>query len=308
MNINELFKHRSVTACMKASYDLLSSNLKNLLSKTWWAFLPQALLMAIFVYLRMPNKGLHDWGEDSPMASFIFQTIVYLLTIVMGFVGAAAIWKWVNEKPFIKNLKRFFIVAICSMIIIYGIIGIAAVIYFAIIAATGAFSPSAPLASQLIAVLAGIVLVAAVLVLVLPFAYIIPRYMLLESNDKLKPWKSYKCGLRHAGSIFKLGFLGYLLFLCIGFIIETPMMVLMGVQAFSQIGVLEGDPVGVPSYFPILFIGTTTLILFISCYIGSWLFFAFNYLYGSIEHDEKEKIALQQQEANSQMPEIDMKQ
>lgn len=305
MNINELFKHRSVTACMKASYDLISAHLKDLLKKTWWAFLPQALLVAIFVYLRMPNKDLHDWGEDNPTASFIFQSIVYLLAIIAGFVAAAAIWKWVNEKPFIKNLKRFAIVAISSTFIIYAFIGIAGAIYFASVAATGAFSPSASISSQLIVVLLGLILVIALLALALPFAYIIPKYMLLGEGDKFKPWQSYKCGFRHAGSIFKLGFLGYLLFLCIGFIVEIPMMVLMGVQTFSQMGVLDGDPVGVPTYFPILFIIVTTLILFISFYIGNWLFFAFNYLYGSIEHDEKEKLALQQQEVNSQMTELD---
>ena len=56
-----------------------------------------------------------------------------------------------------------------------------------------------------------------------------------------------------------------------------------------QMGTLEGDPVGTPSYFTFLFIVVTALLLFVFAYILHWLFISYIYLYGSIENDEMKK-------------------
>ncbi len=281
MNTNEFFKHRSVTACMKASYDSISGNIKNLLRKTWWAVLPQAFLTAIFLYIRMPNKGLHDWGEESPMASFILQSIIYLLLLFSTCLTGTALWSWINKKSFSKNLCKYLAVIVCTCAILVAYSAVTIAIYIAVAKLIGT------VAWAIIAV--GIVLFILSLVITLPFAYIIPRYMLLEKGEKLSPWKSYKCGLRHSGSFFKLGFLGYLLLLCICFLLSLPMNILIGVQFFSQMGALDGDPIGVPGYFPALFITVETIILFLIIYLSYWLLLSFTYLYGSIENDEKEK-------------------
>ena len=281
MNTNEFFKHRSITACMKASYDLISSNIKNLLRKTWWAVLPQAFLTAVFLYIRMPNKGLHDWGEESPMASFIFQSIIYLLLLFSTCITGTAIWSWINQKSFSKNLGKYIavIVSLCVILVVYSL------------AATSLYTAIAKLVGGVAwaTTAVGVALFIISLILLLPFAYIIPRYMLLENSKKPSPWKSYKCGIRHNGSIFKLGFLGSLLLLCIYVLLSLPMNVLIGVQFFSQMGALEGDPLGVPGYFPALFIGVDTSIFFLIIYLSYWLLLSFTYLYGSIENDEKEK-------------------
>lgn len=76
MKINDLIKHRSVTACMKEAYSLMTGNVKNLLKSTWWAFMIYAFMVAFMVYLRTPNKMLHDWGEENMMLSFCLQTVV----------------------------------------------------------------------------------------------------------------------------------------------------------------------------------------------------------------------------------------
>lgn len=70
MKINDLIKHRSVTACMKEAYSLMTGNVKNLLKSTWWAFMIYAFMVAFMVYLRTPNKMLHDWSEENMMLSF----------------------------------------------------------------------------------------------------------------------------------------------------------------------------------------------------------------------------------------------
>lgn len=76
MEVNELFKQRSITACMKASYNTVTSDIKSFVKQTWATHVPFAVLLAIVLYFLLPNKSLHDWGVVNPMASFILQTII----------------------------------------------------------------------------------------------------------------------------------------------------------------------------------------------------------------------------------------
>ena len=127
------------------------------------------------------------------------------------------------------------------------------------------------------------------MICILPFAYILPRNMLREASVPLRPWKSYTCGLRHFGSIFMMGFLGILLIFIITLIMLMPTYILMYVQIKSQLGALEGDPLGIPAYFTPLFLLVMTLTFFFYIYIIAWWGFSFTYLYGAIETQEKEK-------------------
>lgn len=117
MKINDLIKHRSVTACMKEAYSLMTGNVKNLLKSTWWAFMIYAFMVAFMVYLRTPNKMLHDWGEENMMLSFCLQTVVYLGAIVAAFLMGAAAWRWLTDKPFGRMMKRFTTIYLASAVV-----------------------------------------------------------------------------------------------------------------------------------------------------------------------------------------------
>lgn len=306
MKINDLFKHRSVTACLNNAYNLMTGNLKNMVKSTWVAVLPYAILTALFVYLRTPNKFLHDWGEGSPIMSFTLQSIVYLCLIVFSFLAGAIIWKWVTDKPFVRNLKRFFLATICSYVFVFVIVF---VVVFCLIAlylalglpigepAPGTSTTSSPVHLGIM-VFAILLLSILAIILFLPFAYIIPRYMLLEDGEALHPWKSYKTGFRHSGAIFKMGFLGGLLIMVCNIVLYIPLSIIAGAQIFSQLGVLDGDPSGVPGYFTPLYLITSTIVFFIYYYIVNWLLLSYIYLYGSIESDEKEKARFLASNAN----------
>lgn len=313
MKINDLIKHRSVTACMKEAYSLMTGNVKNLLKSTWWAFMIYAFMVAFMVYLRTPNKMLHDWGEENMMLSFCLQTVVYLGVIVAAFLMGAAAWRWLTDKPFGRMMKRFTAVYLASAVVSFVVsfaatFGLTCFYLTAFItapesaatagsaAATGsaamAETAAAGSPSLLIIVLFALAIVAATalcMAVSLPFAYLTPKYMLQEKGEKLRPWKSFKCGFRHMGSIFKMGFLGCLVILVAGILIYIPLAILIGAQVSAQMGTLEGDLVGTPSYFTFLFIVVTALLLFVFAYILHWLFISYIYLYGSIENDEMKK-------------------
>lgn len=313
MKINDLIKHRSVTACMKEAYNLMTDNVKNLLKSTWWAFMIYAFMVAFMVFLRTPNKMLHDWGEENMMLSFCLQTVVYIGVVVAAFLMGAAVWRWLTDKPFGRMMKRFTAVYLASAVVSFVVsfaatFGLTCFYLTAFItapesaatagsaAATGsaamAETAAAGSPSLLIIVLFVFAIVAATalcMAVSLPFAYLTPKYMLQEKGEKLRPWKSFKCGFRHMGSIFKMGFLGCLVILVAGILIYIPLAILIGAQVSAQMGTLEGDPVGTPSYFTFLFIVVTALLLFVFAYILHWLFISYIYLYGSIENDEMKK-------------------
>lgn len=313
MKINDLIKHRSVTACMKEAYSLMTDNIKNLLKSTWWAFMIYAFMVAFMVFLRTPNKMLHDWGEENMMLSFCLQTVVYIGVVVAAFLMGAAVWRWLTDKPFGRMMKRFTAVYLASAVVSFVVsfaatFGLTCFYLTAFItapesaatagsaAATGsaamAETAAAGSPSLLIIVLFVFAIVAAIVLCMavsLPFAYLTPKYMLQEKGERLRPWKSFKCGFRHMGSIFKMGFLGSLVILVAGILIYIPLAILIGAQVSAQMGTLEGDPVGTPSYFTFLFIVVTALLLFIFAYILHWLFISYIYLYGSIENDEMKK-------------------
>lgn len=313
MKINDLIKHRSVTACMKEAYSLMTDNVKNLLKSTWWAFMIYAFMVAFMVFLRTPNKMLHDWGEENMMLSFCLQTVVYIGVVVAAFLMGAAVWRWLTDKPFGRMMKRFTAVYLASAVVSFVVsfaatFGLTCFYLTAFItapesaatagsaAATGsaamAETAAAGSPSLLIIVLFALAIVAAIVLCMavsLPFAYLTPKYMLQEKGERLHPWKSFKCGFRHMGSIFKMGFLGCLVILVAGILIYIPLAILIGAQVSAQMGTLEGDPVGTPSYFTFLFIVVTALLLFVFAYILHWLFISYIYLYGSIENDEMKK-------------------
>ena len=207
MEVNELFKQRSITACMKASYNTVTSDIKSFVKQTWATNVPFAVLLAIVLYFLLPNKSLHDWGVVNPMASFILQTIIYLATIVMA---------------------------------------------------------------------------------VISFWYLMPRKQLCAKGEKGKAGKSLLRILRHFGGFFMTCFLGIMIVGIATFIAALPSIILIIAQFYSQLGALDGDPLGVPGYFtPLLFL-VFTITSLLTIYALSWLGISLAYLYGSYKVTDEE--------------------
>lgn len=369
MDTTVLFKYRSVTACMKASYDLMNHHLTSLLKKTWWAILIYAIFVALTLYFRLPNKALHDWGEASPWSSYIIQTFIYLGVWVTGIVSCAAIWVWLKKMfskakgasyskvaeekiseekvaeenklittaenkskiSFKKTLIRFALISILFDfilgLVVGGFTGGVSSFYQGYAAHAAADNPmiqvgaaadstaqmgmatdSIGAAHQAIAngaaaadgtswmtngaigCILGIVFIALILLVCIPFANIIPQVMLKGQGEKWELWKSYKMGLRHFGGIFKMAFLGGIILSIILFVVSIPAMILCWAQVTSQLGALNGDPLGVPSYFPIQTFIVFTLTIFVISYAFTWLNISFVYFFGANKALEEKKL------------------
>ena len=68
-----------------------------------------------------------------------------------------------------------------------------------------------------------------------------------------------------------------------------PLFVIIFGQAINQLGMLDGDADGTPSYFLILLIATAFITFFLLNYIFLWNALVQYYMYGSIEATDREK-------------------
>ena len=132
----------------------------------------------------------------------------------------------------------------------------------------------------------------------LPLWYVLLKYIMEPSAGY---WatvrKGYGRGMGHWGSLFLILFLTTLFILLAGMIVMLPAHILYLANYRAQMGVLIGDPLGMPSYMlPMTFI-TFVLCSFLYFYICLPMLFNGYYAYGSIEAKELEH---EQQKLNIQ--------
>lgn len=123
----------------------------------------------------------------------------------------------------------------------------------------------------------------------LPLFYVVTKYI-MEPNTSY--WatlkKNYGRGMSHWGSLFLVYFLTSLFIVLAGMIIMLPAHILYLANYRAQMGVLIGDPLGMPSYMlPMTFV---TFVLCSFLYFYSCLPLLINgyYAYGAIEAKELE--------------------
>ena len=141
-----------------------------------------------------------------------------------------------------------------------------------------------------------------ILVLTAPFAlplwYVLMKYIMEAPTgfwSSLR--KGYGRGMSHWGSLFLVFFLTTLFILLTGMIVMLPAHILFLANYRAQMGVLIGDPLGMPSYMlPMTFI-TFVLCSFLYFYICLPILLNGYYAYGAIEAKELEH---EQQKLNIQ--------
>lgn len=217
METNDFLRQRSITACMRSSYDLMTGHCKQVVRHTWATNLPYAILLATTLYFTIPNAALHDWGEANPLLSFVVQTLVYLGTIVMTLVSIHRAFRLFKPKE----------------------------------KSSGA--------------------------------------------EKAKKGAKALAILRHLGGYIMTCFLGGLIFGVLACLVFLPAGIIGTAQTFSQLGALDGDPLGVPAYFTPLLLVVLVASSFIFVYLMYWLCISLAYQYGSYTTIDKEKEALRQE-------------
>ncbi len=126
------------------------------------------------------------------------------------------------------------------------------------------------------------------------FAFALPiinatmKYILQSGGYWKTIGRYYGCGMRHWGSLFLVFFVSGLLTWLVGVVIMLPANILFLANFSAQMGQLLGDPLGMPSYMPILTYVTFVLCIFIFFYVSLTLMLHNYYTYGAIEAKEAE--------------------
>ncbi len=141
-------------------------------------------------------------------------------------------------------------------------------------------------------ILQSIIYIATIVLAIVAFIHTLPIKQIRQIGTKQRKQLAVIRIFRHFGGYLLTTFLGIMILCVVAFIAALPSIIIIIAQLYSQLGALEGDPLGVPTYFtPLLFLVLfITSILFI--YALTWLGITFAYQYSSykIQDEEREKM------------------
>ena len=135
-----------------------------------------------------------------------------------------------------------------------------------------------------------------VLLLALPLGYVLMKYLMEAPRSYLHTLgESYGCGMRHWGSLFLVLLVSILFVTLASIVTGLPASILYIANQTAQMGLLMGDPLGMPSHITTLTFLTFLLTCFFQFYVCQVTLIHSYYVYGSIEAKELEKQQIKQQ-------------
>ncbi len=290
MNKDKLYKNRSISACLKAAYDLWSTNIPTLLRRLWKPLLALSLCFAATTLAVYWDYKAFVTGQSwqVPAAGAL---VCLLLTL--------AAWAWYQggimalATPYsLKHcLKRSAAsVAFMTGYAILTLLLVAAVSVAFFLLSYKKLTPEVEAGWNV--TLEALVL-ALSLVLALPFTFSTMNYFNRQyshfGNGFLKAWVK---GLRHWGRLFSVVFFSGLIFLILAFVIGMPLCVIAQAGFLSANGMAGGDAPGLPGSFPLLLFLTAFVVSAILAVAFVWNVFTLHYAFGSIVTIDREKRAL----------------
>lgn len=106
----ELYKHRSVSSCIKAAYDTVCNNAKTILFATWLPVLINAAVVSLTPVL-----------NSKTTIGMIITAIVFIVSIFTNALLFSKTATLLNGKLLAKNYKRFLLMSgvmvVCSFLI-----------------------------------------------------------------------------------------------------------------------------------------------------------------------------------------------
>ena len=280
----DLYKIRSLAKCIQAAYELLSTNLKKIIKRTWLPAVVFSVIAAVTHLLLIENSDITNIA-DAPSLNHATWTLGTLGTAILSFVammwGFTHVISLLNGKSFKTNWPR--------MIKLFALLFGVTVVLTAIIMALGylpLMSLKAPPTPTSIALMTGTMMLGFVIatLCLIPAYYSVMKYC-MEPEQKLGIvfGKHYRKGWRHWGFLFMLVLLVSIILCIFSIIVITPILIIQMACFMNTHGMSMGDASGIPSYYPWLAFATTLLCTFIWFYIMTWEIMVFYYAYGTIE-------------------------
>ena len=310
-----LMKPRSYRSVLADGYRLYNENFRKLFKASWILAIVYALCCGAFgtlTAIKVPELTLALMQQLSSIQGFFAETAkTYALTIAgiigllllaiaaMSMASATILNKlkehkdtgtistppyWLTTSPAMmgRSLKGVFLTILVLIIPMLLFIGMVAI--------TESVKPQALIGHLTTFIVALCIVCIIIVILVQPLMYVLMKYVM---EAPCKYWKTlsanFGCGMRHWGSLFLVFFLSMLLVQLIGLVIMLPSHILSYANQQAHMGLLIGDPLGMPSYMSTLTFATFTLCSFIEFYVSQVMLVHNYYIYGSIDTKEQER-------------------
>lgn len=274
----ELYKIRSVSACMGCAYHLFTDNFKKIFRRMWLPILVTSLCMSVAMLMaqNMERIQLAGSGMYSPelMMAMGEYSIVQLISLIPALWMGGRLFGLLNDRTTGWNVRRLikgYVSVIVAMIVVE-------LVFFLIgMAVGGALTATAFLSLGFL-----VIFVASV-----PLIYSWMKYF-MDPDMRLGMLfgKAYKAGWRHWGFLFGLFFLVALIMVVICVILFLPAMGLETAAQANAAGMLGGDASGLPAAFSVLTYVVFACTYFILYFVEIWMTFNIYYGYGSVEARE----------------------
>lgn len=286
----DLYKVRSLSACMKAAYDMYRTNIKTIFRRTWLPALVFAVLASIAVVITDVNSYGDTTGAvtASDIVSVAACGIFILLALAADVWFFSIIVSLLNGSSMKVNLPRVIRLTLLIVAITIVVSAIATVASFAPLAGSMGKTASPAAIAAMSTILIGVYLL--FLIALLPMIYSSLKY-LMEPAQKVMSviGKPYCTGWRHWGYLFMICLLAFIIISIINFIASLPLIITSFATAVNAAGMTLGDASGLPGYFKLLIFVSSLIFQFISIYTGAWFTMIAYYAYGHIEAKEKER-------------------
>lgn len=311
-NKNEqvVFHVRSSQRIISTGYRLYMGNFRKLMRRTWIfgiiyaiviGFLMKGYLQIVPQYLQMANIYLQGNVPTEAIATLGTSTVIIQVMIILFYFTIILLYspvfsamnehqetsvinppeKWYGKPDWHMTLRMlklglwfFALYVVIAIIIALFVIGLSI------------------MAKPNIFLLTCITLLLGVLALLfmLPLVYTGYKYMLTPKTHFLKVLScTYSTGIRHWGSIFLVCLIVGIVTTLLSAVIMLPYYILTFAITMAQIGMLGGDPMGMPDYMNWMSVIVFIISGFILAYLSLSTLFPFYYLYGSIEQEERER-------------------
>lgn len=287
---NNLFKSRSIYGCVKAAFNLMNLNILKIVKKTWMPAIALAIIFTLYIlsfknvmFANLSGQKLSYWI----LLAFLILLICETLASSWLMSGTFTL---LNANSFKNNLKRTLAVTVTTLIIGLVIFTISFLIggtAIAIFVSKHILSPEKAIITSLIIEFVVFILGC---IVTLPFVYSTTKYIMEKDAKFINIFgKDYYTGIKHLGYILVGQIITVLFYILIMLVVSLPLIIIFQSYLANQIGITNGDPDGVPSYFTVLLTAVSLLTTFLYTYIFVYFYIFSYYIYGAITQQEKEK-------------------
>lgn len=281
--MEELLKHRSITSCIAAAWHTWRDDARTILRSTWLPMVVTALAGALHSLVHLSDATMVHFRETQPLFSAVLMGLAALCMVAGMIWLLSRLFNFLNQKGRAYNKRRstigvlgYLVASIVVMAIIVSILAVCGI----------PFSPTHPEPQAAMLIPEGVIPSQPftmmdipwwvwhiggsiiVFVVLLPLVHHSIRYQMEPDTCYCHHLvKGLKSGVKNWGFLLSTSFVAALVLALVSIIPALPLFLLHIAESRSTVGVIDGDPSGMPPSIPWLYAITSFVVGLIMLYI-----------------------------------------